>query len=333
MVFTPGLAHELLEPLARTRAIPVVRIEGLLNHYDAEGRWDYLASFREWVRFARSSPRQIARLQEILQREQPDLVLTDFEPLLPRAAERSNIPYLSIDHQHYMAVGDLSCLPPRLRWYGYGMSLGVRNVYRSQLATIISSFFEIPLQPSRAPLHQVGVFLRQSVVEARTTNQGHLLVYIRRCMPAHVLEALKALELPVIVYGLGARSSEGQVQFRASDEGSFVSDLASSRALLCTAGNQIVGEALYLGKPLLVFPEANNHEQEINAYFVERLGLGWVADIASIEVELLRGFLERGAERTLPPQRRQRLNGAPRTIELIHHYLGGEAVASVAAEE
>lgn len=333
MVFAPGLAHELLKPLEQTHGIPVVRIDGLLNHYDSKGRWEYLPSLLEWVRFAKNSPQQIARLQEILYRELPDLVLTDFEPLLPRAAERCNIPYLSIDHQHYMAAGDLSCLPTRLRLYGYGMSLGVRNVYRSQLATIISSFFEVPLQPSASPLHQVGVFLRHSVVEAQTTNLGHLVVYIRRRTPPHVLDALKTTDRPVLVYGLGPRPTERNLQFRASDEASFVRDLASSHALFCTAGNQIVGEALYLGKPLLVFPEANNHEQEINAHFVEQMRLGWVTDIASIRAELLRDFLERGGDRVLPPARRHRLNGAPHTVELIRHYLEADAATAVAAEE
>jgi UDP:flavonoid glycosyltransferase YjiC (YdhE family) len=40
-----------------------------------------------------------------------------------------------------------------------------------------------------------------------------------------------------------------------------------------TAGNQLVGEAMWLGKPMLVMPEYTV-EQRLNAAAVERLGIG-----------------------------------------------------------
>ena len=36
----------------------------------------------------------------------PDLVITDFEPLLPRAARLEGVPYISIDHQHFHKCGE-----------------------------------------------------------------------------------------------------------------------------------------------------------------------------------------------------------------------------------
>ena len=45
-------------------------------------------------------------------------------------------------------------------------------------------------------------------------------------------------------------------------------------AVVTTAGNQLVGEVLYLEKPVLAMPESNNFEQFINAFFLEQSGTG-----------------------------------------------------------
>lgn len=217
-VFAPGLAYDLLNPLQRTRGIHVEPIAGLLNRYDRDGRLTYLRCAKDWLRYTASSPSYINRLAQLMRAERPDLVITDFEPLLPRAAERCGIPYMSIDHQHYMVDGDLSKLPTRLRLNALWMSMAGRSFYRRQVSTIISSFFRVPVRSDRENVHQVGVFLRPAVLSARASNAGHLLVYLRRAIPARVLDAFRALRCPVIIYGLGVRPPIGNLCFRASDE-------------------------------------------------------------------------------------------------------------------
>jgi UDP:flavonoid glycosyltransferase YjiC (YdhE family) len=47
--------------------------------------------------------------------------------------------------------------------------------------------------------------------------------------------------------------------------------------VVSNAGNQLVGEALYLRKPFLALPETGNFEQAINAHFLRASGGGdWV---------------------------------------------------------
>lgn len=78
----------------------------------------------------------------------------------------------------------------------------------------------------------------------------------------------------VRMYGLGAQPRRGNLVFRDIDEHRFLEDLATCDAMISTAGNQLVGEALYLAKPVLVLPEARNFEQYINAHFLARSGAG-----------------------------------------------------------
>jgi len=59
-----------------------------------------------------------------------------------------------------------------------------------------------------------------------------------------------------------------------------------------TAGNQLIGEAIHLGKPVLAMPEPGNYEQHINAHFVRESGAGMVVDEPqALTVDALRRFL------------------------------------------
>lgn len=72
----------------------------------------------------------------------------------------------------------------------------------------------------------------------------------------------------------------------------FLEDLAACRAVLSTAGNQLMGEAIYLGKPVMVMPE-HCVEQRLNAAAVERLGIGERVSRREFTAERIRAFLGR----------------------------------------
>lgn len=93
-------------------------------------------------------------------------------------------------------------------------------------------------------------------------------------MPRHVLDVLKTCGREVRVYGLGERPRDGDLVFRAIDERGFLADLGTAECLVSTAGNQVVGEALYLGKPVLAMPEPGNDEQRLNGHFLKASGEG-----------------------------------------------------------
>ena len=76
------------------------------------------------------------------------------------------------------------------------------------------------------------------------------------------------------------------------DQERFIDDLAGCQAVVSTAGNQLVGEALHLGKPLLVIPEPRNFEQAVNGHFLEERGAGW-CETGPLTPTRLGTFLER----------------------------------------
>ncbi len=72
-------------------------------------------------------------------------------------------------------------------------------------------------------------------------------------------------------------------------EAGFVEDLATSRAVVAGGGFTLMGEAVFLGKPMLSVPLVGQFEQTINAMYLQKLGYG--AYEKAIDRENLRDFL------------------------------------------
>jgi UDP-N-acetylglucosamine:LPS N-acetylglucosamine transferase len=71
----------------------------------------------------------------------------------------------------------------------------------------------------------------------------------------------------------------------------FVQDLATAECLVTTAGNQLIGEAYALGRPVLAIPEPGNFEQQLNAWLVTDSRGGWSTTFDECTPHLLEQFL------------------------------------------
>jgi uncharacterized protein (TIGR00661 family) len=118
------------------------------------------------------------------------------------------------------------------------------------------------------------------------------LVYCRRTVPGNVIDALSGLEAEVRIYGLGAAPALGNLRFFEVSEANFIRDMASARCIVGSAGNQLIGEALYLGKPIFALPEHGQYEQEVNGHLLQRMGGGTFLEPQQLRRHHLLAFLE-----------------------------------------
>ena len=121
---------------------------------------------------------------------------------------------------------------------------------------------------------------------------------------------------------MGEKPSVGQLSFHAIDEHRFVEDLAACAGLFSAAGNQLLGEALYYGKPVFAIPEEMHHEQQINACFLRQMGAGdWVTaeKFRSQHFYQFLSRLEEFLENLLPVK--GNLNGTPNALAAIEEAL------------
>lgn len=314
--------HQLYDRYQDNPLVSVRRLPGLFFSYRGQ-KVDYGKSVMASIPYLwklRALTRYVAKMME---RDRPALAITDFEPILPRAARKLGIPWISLDHQHFLSVSDFSDLPWRFRWRGLFLRGSIPLFYSGQAGEAVSSFYHLPSRPGTETTLRIGVLLRQNILDF-TANPpapaGHILVYIRRHAPANLWETLERSGRPSIVYGLGERLSTGTIQFKKIAEHEFVRDLASAECLVSTAGNQLVGEAFHLKKPVLAIPEDGNFEQELNAWLVKKSGGGWSTSFQQLTPHYLQQFL------LAVPSLRRRLEhlsvcGNKEAIEFISRFL------------
>jgi uncharacterized protein (TIGR00661 family) len=316
-VFAGADAYDVLAP-----RFPTVRIPTIGYQYNDAGRHS----------LTRTVARNFAPMrdllfggegQALLEREFRErgiqLVISDSEAWTHRVAQRLDIPRISFDHVGIIAYckphfpPDLWALGMRDAW-GYRALMGVPE------RILISSFY--PAQAAYPQVRIVGPMLRDEVLQTRATDGAYLLAYFNKgehqYLP-HVDRALRLLDCKVVVYGTGLRGVDDNLDFRAPSVDGFVRDLAGCRAVLSTAGNQLIGEAIHFGKPVLAMPE-DAFEQRLNAFMIEHMGVGMRGDLKSLTPSDIDRFL--GSRDWYRSNMREHAgNGRTEAAETLHGYI------------
>ncbi len=216
--------------------------------------------------------RVVREISEIMRQFDPCLVLTNYEYFTALTARCLHIPSVSIDHQHILSHCHWPVNPghyvSRLL-----LTAPLKLMYSRAERYIIASFFRLPPKdPDRVMV--VPSVLRPVVKNHNPTWGEHVLVYQTSPSFLPLLETLKELPSPVIVYGFGPRESSGNITFKANSVEGFLEDLASCRYAIVNGGHNVISEALYYGKPILCFPIRLAYEQYLNAFMIQELGYG-----------------------------------------------------------
>ncbi len=248
----------------------------------------------------------------------PDIILSDSEIFTHHAARKLHVPRITFDHFGFLVY----CRPQMSRfdrWKGAGSAFAYRTMFGEPDRIIVSSFFDAP--PIREGIQVVGPVIRPEVRRVSPSRKEHLLVYLsigQHEYTDQIEQALLKLDCPVLVYGTPRRGLQGNLQFKPIANIPFIEDLASCRAVFATTGNQLCGEVIHFGKPLLGMP-IDCLEQRLNAAQIERMGVGMAAPRGRITVDLLKNFLAREHEFALNAQRQSR-DGAREALDAIESF-------------
>jgi len=290
-VFAGGDAYPVLAPL-----VPIVRIPTLGYVYGPRGDISVVGTFA----------RNAAGMSDLLlgghgfdstvrefRARGIDVVISDSEAWTHRAAQRLGLPRISFDHIGVIAW----CRPhfPAELWLR-----GQRDgwVYRELMGrpqrTLITSFY--PARPLHPGTQLIGPVLRDELRAVEPAVGDYLLAYFNRGRHQYTASldlALRRLDARVVIYGTPYRGRIDNLEFRPPGNAEFIHDLAGCRAVLSTAGNQLIGEAIHFRKPILALPE-NVFEQQLNAHMVVQMGIGQRARLSTLTVGDVEDFLVGG---------------------------------------
>jgi uncharacterized protein (TIGR00661 family) len=264
-----------------SESFPVKEIFGLSLAY-VNNRVRYKRTLASNLIKAPRVARSLKALSHLVDEENIELVITDFEPLTCHVGHRKRLPVIAIDNQH--AITNTVVSLPR----GFGRDVAAVRLVTRMMTPHADAYFVLSFFP--APVKRRNTFLfppivRQEVLSAKAQTGDYVLVYVTS--PAKELAALlRQVRCKFVAYGFGAEGQDGNILFKKPSMDGFLSDLAGAKAVIANAGFSLVSEALYLGKPYLAMPVKNQFEQTFNAYYVDKLGYGaWWQELGKEQIE------------------------------------------------
>ena len=239
-------------------------------------------------------PGNIAAYFDMIARFVPEVVVSDFESWSYLYGQNNRLPIISIDNMQIIN----RCSHPDAITEGQTVNFQVAKAFvKGKLPFcdhyLITTFFRPEIRKKNTSLHPP--ILRPEILAARPSQGDHLLVYQTAEGNDSLEEVLASTGIECRIYGMRrdiqGEVVEGNLRHRPFSEAGFIDDLASARAVIAGSGFTLMGEAVYLHKPMLAIPLSGQFEQVMNARYLERQGYGLYADDLD-DPETVRGFLD-----------------------------------------
>ena len=226
---------------------------------------------------ATGTPKNIAAYFDLIKDFTPELVISDFESWTYLYAKTHRIPVLSIDN---MQIINRCTLPPEII-AGEEAAFQIAKAFvKGKLPFcnhyFITTFMRPEIRKPETSLHPP--ILRPEILAAARRSGEHLLVYQTGEGNDALADALAKTGLECRIYGMRRgieyEQVEGNLRYRPFSEAGFIDDLASCKGVIAGGGFTLMGEAVYLHKPMLAVPLEHQFEQVLNARYLERVGFG-----------------------------------------------------------
>ncbi len=231
-------------------------------------------------RGAKGLPGNVAEYFKLLGSFEPDLVISDFESFSYLYAKAHRVPVVSIDNMQIInrCKHDKSLLSAHKASFRLTRAFVKAKLPRCD-HYVIATFFRPAVRKKRTTL--VAPILRREILDAERHSGEHLLVYQTGEGYDTLLETLRRTGLECRIYGarrgIEEEQAEGNLRFMPFSETQFIEDLATARAVIAGGGFTLMGEAVYLGKPMLTVPLEGQFEQVLNGIYLEKEGFGMSA--------------------------------------------------------
>jgi uncharacterized protein (TIGR00661 family) len=278
-------------------------------------------TFCNFIKFTKNYKKSFNEIKKLATEIKPDLIISDFEPILPRVGRKLKIPYISIDNQHKFSRCYADDVSLKLKFYCWVMGLYTEFLVPNPDKAVVSTFYHTAIKKLSHKTVLTNCFMRKLLEETKPKDDNFILVYYKISSGDKLLHELKKISniYKIKVYGCpkDRRNFTNNFEYHDIKNEEFIKDLANCSYLFCSSGNQLLGEAVFYGKPIFTVPEINQAEQFINAHFIEKLGFGVHCNLWEISLDKIKEFILNYKQRSV-----ESINGTSEAINIINHYLG-----------
>lgn len=240
-------------------ALPVkYRSKGLSLFYGNRGGLDYIKMWKE-LNISR-----IWKEANELPVENYDLVINDFESITSIACKLKKVPSIGFGHQASF-ISNKTPKPKKKDFIGEWV-LKHYATSTSYIGLHFESYDDFIFSP----------IIKDNILKANPTNEGHISVYLSHYSDDVVVNALnKCKDIPFQVFSKKVKTTEqkGNVTLMPISNQGFNNSMITSAGVITGAGFETPAEALYLGKKLLCLPIRGQYEQLCNAAALERFNV------------------------------------------------------------
>ena len=263
LILTYGQAYPILKPIEKT-----IKIEGIHLIFK-----DNKLSLRETIKQASKSLLEnlkiFKKIKSEITRFNPQLCITDMEPIVPIVSYWYNLPLISIDNQHRLTY--LKIKIPKKYKNSYKLAkFAVNKCVSKANAFIILSFIKQKLENKNVFI--VSPLLRKEIIKLKQKTKNFILVYLTK-QNNRLINILKNFHNKFLIYGYNISKKQNNLIFKITGK-NFIKDLANCKAIIASAGFTLISEALYLKKPYFTIPLQGQFEQTLNALFLKKSKLG-----------------------------------------------------------
>jgi len=270
-VVVSGRAYDYLQARA-SEHLAVKQIWGYSIVYEDNEVQNFKTLLQNVKGAVRGWPQNVRAYFDLAEKFEPDVVISDFESWSYLFAKNHRVPLLSVDNMQI--IPRCTHAPEVLEGLGRELTLTkaiVKTKVTGALHYYITTFFYPPVRKPDTTLHPP--VLRPEILAARPEPGAHLLVYQTSTSNTQLTDILQASGLECRIYGLRRDLKEelvdGNLRYQPFSETRFIDDLRSARGVIASAGFTLMGEAVYLHRPMLAIPVRRQFEQVLNARYLE----------------------------------------------------------------
>lgn len=237
---------------------------GLSLFYSTCGGLDYKKIFKK-AKF-----QSVLNDANALPLEKYDVIINDFDFVTSQACKKKKMPSIHFGHQASFQSKNTP-RPVQKNWLG---ELILKN-YASA-----TRYVGLHFRPYDQ--HIFPPVIKQTIVQAKPKDEGHITVYLP-AHDAHCLEAILKEISPVEVHWFLPHINDvvkkDNITYFPVDKQLFNESLIHCHGIVTAGGFETPAEALYLKKKLLSIPIMGQYEQQCNAAALEQLGVKRLVDL------------------------------------------------------